>query len=143
MTTKTASTKIILCLHGWRTNSHVMRAQCEDVFAHCGPDFAVEYLDAPHPAKGPTMEAVKLAFPSAATHGWKEWFDYLAPDETKGEGDRYVGLETSLDFVEAEVERIKPFAICGFSQGGTIASILAKKYQDRGEQCAEKLLMFW
>jgi pimeloyl-ACP methyl ester carboxylesterase len=143
MATKTASSKIILCLHGWRTNSHVMRTQCQDLFDHCGSEYEVKYIDAPHNAKGPAQEAVELAFPSAAIHGWKEWYDYIKPEENEGGSDLYEGLETSLEYVESEVERIKPYALCGFSQGGTIASIIAKKYQDKGEQCAQKLLMFW
>ena len=67
------SKKIILCLHGWRTNSQVMRSQCQDLFEHAGSNFIVHYLDAPHDAKGPAFEAVELAFESAKKHGWKEW----------------------------------------------------------------------
>jgi pimeloyl-ACP methyl ester carboxylesterase len=133
--------KVILCLHGWRTNSHVMRSQCQDVFNHAGADFTVEYLDAPHDAKGPAFEAVELAFESAKQHGWKEWYDYIAAP-TEGGSDKYDGLEASLDFVESEVKRLRPYAICGFSQGGTIASIIAKKFRDEGEQSCEKLLLF-
>ena len=136
-----ASKKLILCLHGWRTNSHVMRLQCEDVFEHAGNAFEVHYLDAPHEAQGAAFEAVDLAFPSAKKHGWKEWYNYNASEE--GGSDTYEGLETSIAFVESEVKRLKPYALCGFSQGGTLVSLIAKRYQDKGEHCGEKLLMFW
>ncbi len=138
------SKKIILCLHGWRTNQHVMRLQCTDVLEHAGDAFIIQYLDAPNQAKGPAYEAVELAFSSCKEKGdgWKEWYDYNAPDKATNSAATYVGLETSIEYVESEVQRIQPYALCGFSQGGTIAAIVAKRLQDQGETYCEKLLMF-
>ena len=57
-------------------------------------------------------------------------YDYVkASDE--GGSDTYDGLEVSLDYVEKEINRLQPYALCGFSQGGTIAALVSKRFRDQ------------
>ena len=132
---------LILVLHGWRTNARVIRTQTADLFRHAAPPHArVVYLDAPHPAGGPAHAAVEAAFPSCKAHGgWREWYDCVAGRE-EGASPEYRGLDASLDFVEGELRRLcagptsaSSIVLCGFSQGGTIAALVALRARQRRE----------
>eukprot|EP00946_MAST-07B_sp_MAST-7B-sp1_P001269 g1269.t1 len=122
--------RTVLCLHGFRTNAHVLRLQTQDLFNHVGGDIVPVYIDAPHPARGPAYPAVEMAFPSAKEYGgWKEWYNYQPRDG--GGRECYEGMAESIEFVEREVARLQPFAICGFSQGAVIAALVAKNAEER------------
>ena len=71
-----------------------------------------------------------MAFPSAKEYGgWKEWYNYQPRDG--GGRECYEGMAESIEFVEREVARLQPFAICGFSQGAVIAALVAKNAEER------------
>ena len=126
--------RTVLCLHGFRTNAHVLRLQTQDMFNHCSGIVPV-YVDAPHAARGPAYPAVEMAFPSAKQRGgWREWYNYMPREDGSGGRDCYEGMAESVAFVEAEVARLRPFAICGFSQGAVIAAIVAKNAEANTEK---------
>lgn len=122
----TTTKRTVLCLHGFRTNSHVLKLQTQDLFSYGLMSDQVHpvYLDAPHTSSGPGYAAVEMAFPSCKKYGWREWYNFEL--DADGKSGRCIGIEESIALVEAEVAKLKPFAICGFSQGAVIAAIVAK-----------------
>ncbi|KAH9110282.1 hypothetical protein LEN26_010452 [Aphanomyces euteiches] len=114
----------VLCLHGFRTSTSVMKVQVADFLHAFDPsEVHVTFLNAPYPASGPAYDDVGEFFGKDGPY--YEWWNV---DDSK-----YGGWKKSLEYLQEQVQARGPFdVIVGFSQGATMATLLAVHYQAQG-----------
>jgi hypothetical protein len=113
--------KKILCLHGWRTNGDILARQTAALRYHA--NISVVVLDAPWPAKGPPDEGISLFYPNEPYY---EWYDGLQ----EGFVVDTIIVEKSLMYLTLHLDKYGPYdGILGFSQGGAVATMLARIQQ--------------
>lgn len=135
----------LLALHSFRTSAHIFKLQMKragwllDVDASEGApargDAAtsspsssssaaeVVFLDAPFVATASPGAKIEQFFPDGP---YREWWN--ASDD----GRVYRGLDETLEYVNAFVQREGPFdGVIGFSQGGSLAALLCGLQQER------------
>ncbi|DBA02946.1 TPA: hypothetical protein N0F65_005973 [Lagenidium giganteum] len=125
----------LLCLHGWRTNKHVLFQQTAGLREALGVNTEFLFLDGTFPASGPAQDLVQQFY--GADTQYYEWWDAVKQPVPAADGSSrylYTGMERTIDRVLLEVERRGPIdALVGFSQGAGLASILTAHLQ---QQCA-------
>lgn len=118
--------KKLLCLHGWRTNGDILARQTAALRYHA--NISVVVLDAPWPAKGPPDEGISLFYPNEAYY---EWYDGLQEGVTV----ETATVEKSLQYLALHLDKYGPYdGILGFSQGGSVATMLARMQQREKKQ---------
>mmetsp|Transcript_12610 Transcript_12610/g.29946 ORF Transcript_12610/g.29946 Transcript_12610/m.29946 type:complete len:219 (+) Transcript_12610:137-793(+) len=117
----------ILGLHGFRTNGNFLHWQLTQYskFERELSDLVeIICLDAPNPASGPIPDGVDNIIGGP----YFEWWRASRKDESKTY--QYIGLQESLTYILDFVRLHGPFdGVLGFSQGGTMAGILAALLQ--------------
>ena len=116
----------VLCLHSFRTSGAIFREQCFN-FSSFGAKleaagFELDFPDAPYRCTPEDEEkvypVVKEAFPACTTY--HEW--YNASDDHS----EYRRLGETIAFLERYMAENGPYAgVVGFSQGGTLAHLVA------------------
>lgn len=116
----------VLCLHSFRTSGAIMREQMFN-FSNFGErlesaGFDLEFVNAPYRCSAEDEKkvypAVKQAFPKC-----KEYFEWYNASEDKTE---YHRLDETLAYLDKVMAERGPFdGIVGFSQGGTLAHLVA------------------
>lgn len=128
----------VLCVHGFRTNSNIMRDQMAGLRRALGPNVEYVYLNAPFAARGEPNKLVKKLYGQAAP--FYEWWQgrYLATnavaddiaDIVASKHDtwnlHFEDLDESLLYMEEQMKRIGPIDVAvGFSQGATMLTIFS------------------
>ena len=121
----------ILCLHGWRTNSEILRFQLSALRQSLEKDGEVvvdwHLLQSQRPASGPAAPDI-LTFFGEGTY-W-EWYDFSSSSSTKE--STLEGAESSLSQIMRYIDKNGPFdAILGFSQGSSVLGILTALYSTK------------
>eukprot|EP00879_Flechtneria_rotunda_P003150 GHRR01003372.1.p1 GENE.GHRR01003372.1~~GHRR01003372.1.p1 ORF type:complete len:296 (+),score=71.11 GHRR01003372.1:250-1137(+) len=113
----------VLCLHSWRTSGDIFKAQFQRSKLDVALDDLLElvFLTAPHAASGPIPDDVAGAFQGP----YFEWFT----TEKAQHGEEFIftyhNMLESEAFIISAIRELGPFdGICGFSQGGAMASAL-------------------
>lgn len=123
----------VLCLHGWRTNAAILRAQTDGLRKALGSEAEFVYLNAPFKAPGPADELVRAFFPKETE--FFQWWDAVKRNaDTTTSRDRsvysYEGLEHTLDTLVAQIHARGPFdVVLGFSQGAALTTLLTAHFQ--------------
>ena len=100
-----------LALHGFRTSASFFEHQLSGL-AEMFSDMDIEYIDAPHVARGP------CPYDSEGFEWWWGQQDTSYENGWVGDG----GLDESIEFIERKVQETGPYAgVIGFSQGGGMA----------------------
>lgn len=133
----------VLCLHGFRTNRHVLRDQLRDLQGLLGPAAEFVIPDGPLEAEGLAEAPVELAY--GDQRPFYEWWRQRLPNGEDindpleaaalileaAEQDRsdlisFDGLEQSIALLNNVIQERGPFdVLLGFSQGATMATILS------------------
>lgn len=125
----------VLCLHGYRTNSQVMRDQTRALRSALGPQTEFVFLDAPFEARGLADEVVESRY--ASHRPFYEWGDIerLEREQANGWHHRYTGFDTTVAFMDEQLRAHGAFDVAlGFSQGGQMITALTMYYlAHRGE----------
>ncbi|CAI5709537.1 unnamed protein product [Peronospora destructor] len=111
----------VLCLHGWRTNTSVLKHQTSALRQAFGLKAEFVYVDAPWAASGPASELVRSFYGKMGP--FYQWWDAIKREDS--ETFRYEGLEVSLDFLMGQIQALGTVdVVLGFSQGAAIATLL-------------------
>mmetsp|Transcript_5132 Transcript_5132/g.12975 ORF Transcript_5132/g.12975 Transcript_5132/m.12975 type:complete len:284 (+) Transcript_5132:213-1064(+) len=118
----------VLALHGWRTSGRVLDWQYSS-YASLAPKLSdlveVTCIDAPHPARGPTMGGIE----NYVNGPYYEWWDAVKRPGSESES-LYNGMPESIEYVLDYIKANGPFdGLMGFSQGGTMSAVLAALHQ--------------
>eukprot|EP00854_Cymbomonas_tetramitiformis_P009010 gene9010-10676_t len=106
--------KKILCLHGYRTNTDLMKFQCALIEENLRGQAEFDYLEAPFVSDAPYDAIVGML----AEPPYYQWSERGKPTMQ--------GLFTGVQHIEDYVRKHGPFsAILGFSQGGAMAILVA------------------
>ncbi|TMW64914.1 hypothetical protein Poli38472_009081 [Pythium oligandrum] len=119
----------VLCFHGVRTNSKVMQNQIKGLRAALGSQAEFIFVDAPHPALGPTDETI-LRHHAQDVPFYEWWYeDYeKVPNDPGNENwlchlDKY---DETIAFIDATMQHIGPVDVAvGFSQGAELLTVLS------------------
>lgn len=113
----------VLCLHSWRTSADIFIAQ----WRRAGLDVALAdllelvFITAPNPASGPIPEDVAGTFEGP----YYEWFSTEKAQDGQELVFTYHNMLKSEAVIMQAIRDHGPFdGICGFSQGGAMASIM-------------------
>lgn len=113
--------KKLLCLHGWRTSGEILLRQTTALRYHT--EIEVVVIDAPTVAKGPPAEGIAEFY---SEYSYFEWYDGLR----EGVPVDMNTVNSSLEFLKLHLEKYGPYdGILGFSQGGSVATMLAQMQQ--------------
>lgn len=121
-----------LCLHGYRTNSAVMKDQTRALRAALGPNAEFVFLDGPFEARGRGEEIVEERY--AAHRPFYEWGDIERLERSPEQPDngfyhRYVGFDSTLELVDEQLRELGEVDIAvGFSQGAQMITALSMYY---------------
>lgn len=133
----------VLCLHGFRSNVHVMEDQTRALRTALGPDVEFVYLNAPFEAEGAAFPAVEERYKSSRP--FYEWFQYYIGDsKTSTEITpeevtimhreppenvwlmRFGGMDHALAYMDTQLRELGPFDVAiGFSQGALMTTLLS------------------
>lgn len=118
----------VLALHGWRTSAKVLDWQYT-TYSGLGPKLSdlieVTCIDAPHPAKGPTMGGIE----NFVDGPYFEWWDAMKRPGSDTQS-LYNGMPETVSYVLDYVKTHGPFdGLMGFSQGGTLAAVIMALHQ--------------
>lgn len=134
----------VLCLHGFRTNGHVMQAQMRALKSALGDNTEVVYLNGPFEAQGKAFGGVEEQFKDVRP--FYEWMQYYIGDEREsadltpvdaarlvermGAQDPwylgYRGIEHALAYMDQKLQALGPFDVAiGFSQGAVMLTVFA------------------
>lgn len=117
--------KKLLCVHGWRTSGDILVRQTAALRYHLNVSAVV--VNAPWVAKGPPDEGIALFYPDEPYY---EWYDGLR----EGVPVEPSVVEKSLQRLVEHLEKFGPYdGILGFSQGGSVATMLAKIQQNENK----------
>lgn len=142
----------VLCLHGFRTNTDVMRTQTQGVRDALGPHAEFVFVNGPFPSRGATDEVIVRKYGADAQ--FFEWWQarYLEKEEIAdlsaaqpeaaaarramedAKSDdlwtlHFEDLDESLEYIMAQIEEHGPFDIAlGFSQGAIMLTVLSMLY---------------
>ena len=104
----------ILCLHGYTQNAGVFKKKIAVLSKALQPDFETIFVD------GPIKST--MSFKETQQDNELAWWNSIK----KGELHHYIGYKQSLDYLHEFIRNQGPFhGILGFSQGATMACILA------------------
>lgn len=113
----------VLCLHSWRTSADIFIAQ----WKRAGLDVALAdlvelvFITAPNPASGPIPGDVAGTFEGP----YYEWFSTEKAQDGQDLVFTYHNMLKSEAAIMQAIRELGPFdGICGFSQGGAMASIM-------------------
>ncbi|TYZ63264.1 hypothetical protein PybrP1_009455 [[Pythium] brassicae (nom. inval.)] len=147
----------VLCLHGFRTNTDVMRTQTQGMRDALGPHAEFVFVNGPFPSGGTTDEVILRKYGADAQffEWWqvryldteeiadlsaaqpKVWQARVATAKSKAEsGDsenkwtlHFDNIEESLEYIMAQIAQHGPFDIAlGFSQGAIMLTMLSMLY---------------
>lgn len=132
----------VLCLHGFRTNTDVMRAQTQGIRDALGDNAEFVFVNGPFESRGDTDEVIKKRYGADAV--FYEWWQarYLEkeeiadlsaqpnPPETKEKWNLvFEDIDAALEYMLETIARLGPFDIAlGFSQGSIMLTILSMLY---------------
>ena len=103
----------VLAIHGWRTSGDILFKQTFAFRHHTSINATV--VDAPHPARGDPDEGIAYFYPNTPYYEW--YYEDFGKLE---------GLESSIKRLIDHISLHGPYdAILGFSQGASMATILA------------------
>lgn len=125
----------VLCLHGYRTNSKIMRDQTRALRTALGPQTEFVFLDAPFEARGPADEIIESRY--ADHRPFYEWGDIKRLERKPGARDngwyhRYTGFDSTVEFMDEQLRKYGAFDVAlGFSQGGQMITALSMYYLSR------------
>ncbi|KAF0695992.1 Aste57867_13205 [Aphanomyces stellatus] len=115
----------ILCLHGCRTNTKILRLQLQCLQDSMGPSTQFRMVNAPFYTAADADLQGDFAGP------FYEWYDYCGDKETS---KSYAGQQRSLAFLVRQVDELGPFdAVLGFSQGAAMTTMLTAHYLAKKE----------
>lgn len=139
MSASAAAKKLrILCMHGYRTNSVIMKDQTRGLRRALEPHAEFVFLDGPIEARGPSEDVIEKRYESHKP--FYEWgmFKELPRKKRNGEDDvyddqgwhhDYVDFDRMVEYMDEQLPRLGPFdAVLGFSQGAQTAAALSMWY---------------
>ncbi|GIL53310.1 hypothetical protein Vafri_8941 [Volvox africanus] len=117
----------LLALHGWRTSAAVLAQQLQRSGLGTALEEVAEldYLNGPHPARGPPTPDVQRAFQPP----FFEWWDAVQDAASVAKVVRYEGVQETMSLIRAELHRAaasgRPVGgLVGFSQGAMLAGLV-------------------
>lgn len=126
-----------LCLHSFRTNGEIMKAQVKYAGYDLIPDLDCSFADGVHlctPQESARVDPMlQRMFPTSDFGPYREWWNRLDnPPDGRVVYDRFDQCVESVVTILREA-REQPFAgIIGFSQGGALAAtVLAMQMNDQ------------
>lgn len=135
----------ILCLHGSGSSKNAMKLQLRALQFYLKHRASFEYLESPVVWDNPVDPGLHLMFGDGPFFGWwnedgdgEHFSDYADFHRKLNDAScevRYTGTDAALDLVEREIARSGPFdALCGFSQGAILISLLTARLERRREE---------
>jgi predicted esterase len=128
----------ILCLHGFTSNGAVHAHQLRRITSQL-PDYEFLFPEGPHQVDiadqmdmtKPANQAWSKIVMSTSASGHRAWW-YARDGDTQSKTTGFVGLEESLDYLNAYLQERGPVrAIWGFSQGACFAGMLCALLQSK------------
>ncbi|TMW64915.1 hypothetical protein Poli38472_009082 [Pythium oligandrum] len=119
----------VLCFHGIRTNSKVMMNQAKGLRAALGDKAEFIFMDAPHPAAGPTDETV-LRHHAQDAPFFEWWYENHEKIPKIPENENWSWhldkFDDTIAFMDAKMQELGPIdVVVGFSQGATLLTVLS------------------
>jgi hypothetical protein len=114
---------------GFRTSGKILSFQTAALRHHTSLD--ADFIDAPFPATGPADPGVEMFYP-------KDTFNYFEWNSLSGDSS---STSVGVDVILKKLRKEKYDGLLGFSQGATMATLIARHMQCTGESLVKFVIL--